>query len=89
MGGRKKSNESNRDALNKIFKDYNLSPQQIAVITALLMNTLQVQSVLVDKEQTVEVLLVGSLRRKSRMDKLLDEISGMPVGDLWESLRKR
>lgn len=86
---RKSGDPFHQKELDNIFKQFNLSPQQIAVITALLLNTLQVQSVLVDKEQTVEVLLVGSLRRKTKIDRLLDEMSDVPVGDLWDALKRR
>lgn len=41
-----------------------LTIDQMVVIAALLNNSLQVQSVLIDREQTVEILLVGSLRKK-------------------------
>ncbi|WP_404451474.1 hypothetical protein LG329_14155 [Virgibacillus necropolis] len=82
---RSEQKDKSLDAFNK----HNLSPQQVAVITALLLNALQVESVLIDKDQTVEVILQGSLRRKTKMDKLLDDISGIPVGDLWDALNRR
>jgi hypothetical protein len=63
-----------------------LSPQQIAVITALLTNALIVDSVLVDRNQEIEVVLVGSLRRKNKADKLLEELGGLPFAEVLESL---
>jgi hypothetical protein len=66
-----------------------LSPQQIAVILALLSNSLFVQSLLVDKDQTIQIVLQGSLKRKRRIDKLLDELSGMSMGDVLDSLKDR
>ncbi|MBG9736118.1 hypothetical protein [Paenibacillus alvei] len=66
----------------------NLSIDQIAVIAALLTNSLKVQSVLVDRDQAVEILLVGSLRKKTQMDNLLDQISDLSVGDFLESLKR-
>lgn len=84
----KESNQKT-ESLNALCKSYNLSPQKIAVITALLMNSLQVESVLFSKDQTVEVLLQGSLKRTTKMDKLLDDISGLPVADLWDALKRR
>lgn len=89
MRDNNKGSKQTDESLSGLFRNYNLSAQQIAVITALLFNTLEVESVLVDKDQTVQVLLQGSLRRKTRMDKLLDEVSEMPVGDLLDSLKKR
>lgn len=65
-----------------------LSIDQIAVIAALLTNSLQVQSVLVDRDQVVEVLLVGSLRKKTQMDNLLDQISDMSIAEFLDSFKK-
>lgn len=80
--------ENKQEVLKKLLKNYNLSTQQIAVITALLLNVLEVESVLIDNEQTVEIVLSGSLKRKTKMDKMLDEMSDMPVKDLWDALKK-
>lgn len=81
--------QSGGEAFDEFFKKYKLSPQQIAVITAILFNVLEVNAVLIDKDQLVEVSLIGSLKRKSRLDKLLDEISDMPVKDVWNALNDR
>lgn len=71
------------------FRGRKLSPQQAAVITALLLDALKVDSVLVDKDQTVQIVLQGSLRKKTRMDEIMDEMSEMTLGDLLDSLMKR
>src|SRR5687768_2549724 len=63
-----------------------LTPQQIAVITAILANALSVESILVDKDKTVQIILEGSLRRKTKMDKLLAEMSELSIGDLLDSI---
>ena len=65
-----------------------LSPNQVAVITALLTNALHVQSILVSKDQTIEVLLQGSLRQKSELDKFVDQVRDVPVGEFLSSLLK-
>lgn len=87
----KKSNGNGNGNSKKNKKKANcpkLSIDQIAVIAALLTNSLQVQSVLVDRNQAVEVLLVGSLRKKTQMDNLLEQISELPVGDFLDSLKR-
>jgi hypothetical protein len=66
-----------------------LSPQQLAVITALLSNALIVSSVLVNKDQTIEIVLSGSLRRKNKTDKLVEELSGITVGELLDAISRR
>ncbi|MCM3716242.1 hypothetical protein [Halalkalibacter oceani] len=63
-----------------------LTPNEIAVIIALLTDALHVQSILVDRDQTVQVLLEGSLRKRSELDKLIDQVRDVPVGDFLSSL---
>lgn len=63
-----------------------LTLNEIAVIVALLTNALHVQSILVDRDQTVQVLLEGSLRKRSELDKLIDQVRDVPVGDFLSSL---
>ncbi|WP_166246474.1 hypothetical protein [Paenibacillus turpanensis] len=63
-----------------------LSPQQLAVIAGLLSNALIVESVLVDKDQQLQIVLSGTLRRKSRTDRLIEELRDVSVGDLIKSL---
>lgn len=65
-----------------------LSPNTLAVVTALLTNALRVQSVLIDKDKTIQVLLEGSLQvpNKSELDVLIDHIRDVPVGEFLNSL---
>ncbi|WP_096201374.1 hypothetical protein [Bacillus sp. FJAT-45350] len=79
-----------KDNLNKLLENYKLSPQQIAVVAAILFNALYVQSVLVDKDQTVVVLLEGSLKKENEgMEKLLNEVRGLSLGELLLLLQGR
>lgn len=64
-----------------------LSPEQIAVIAGILLNALEVESVLVDRDQKVEIVLSGSLRRKTKMDQILEQISDVTIGDFLDSFR--
>lgn len=66
-----------------------LTPQQVAVIAGLLTNSLTVDSVLIDKDQRLQIVLGGSLRRATRLDQLIDELSNMNVADVLESVLKR
>lgn len=65
-----------------------LSPQKLAVITALLTGALEVDSILVDKDKTIQIVLEGSLRRPTKMDEMVREMSGMKVADLLESIQR-
>ncbi|MDF2936589.1 MAG: hypothetical protein K0Q90_1962 [Paenibacillaceae bacterium] len=66
-----------------------LSPQQLAVITALLSNALKVDSVLVDRNKDLEIVLTGTLRRKTKTDKLLEELEDINIGDLLDAISNR
>ncbi|MBP3949535.1 hypothetical protein [Bacillus suaedae] len=65
-----------------------ITPNTLAVIAALLTNALEVQSILVDKDKTIQVLLEGSLRvqQKSELDRIVDQVRDVPVGDFISSL---
>ncbi|MGG1876636.1 hypothetical protein ABDI30_03455 [Paenibacillus cisolokensis] len=67
----------------------NLSPQEIAVIVGILTNALEVESVLVDRDQKVSIVLAGSLRRRTEADRLDEEIGNVSVGDLINALIRR
>lgn len=79
-----------KDTFNDLLRDYKLSPEQLAVIAAILFDALFVKSVLVDREQTIVVLLEGSLKRDSNnMEKLLNELRNYNVGEIMEFLSKK
>lgn len=86
---RKSGNNGNgknkRNGKNKKNSLPKLSPAQIAVIVGILTNALEVNSVLVDKDQRVEILLEGSLRKKTKADKLAEDLDDISVSDLIEA----
>jgi hypothetical protein len=82
------SKQSGSDG-NKSNGGYKLTPQQIAVIAGLLANALDVESVLVDRNQQIQILLSGSLRRKTEADRVAEQLSGMSVGDLIDAFLRR
>lgn len=63
-----------------------LTPQKFLVILGLLGGVLEVRSVLIDRNQRVEVVLDGSLKRKTKLDKMLDEIGTMPFDDVLRAI---
>ena len=82
---RRKSNRKNRFPATLA----NLSPQQIAVIAGLLTNALSVDSVLVDKDQRLQIVLGGSLRRKTPLDRLIQELQGNSLKEIIEALNNQ
>jgi len=86
---RKNGNNGNgknkRNGKNKKNSLPKLSPAQIAVIVGILTNALEVNSVLVDKDQKVQILLEGSLRKKTKADQVAEDLDDISVSDLIEA----
>jgi hypothetical protein len=59
----KRENKENQSRIS-------LTPSQILIIAAFLAGVLEVNSILVDKNQDVEIVLTGSLKRKTQPDLL-------------------
>ncbi|MCE7791046.1 hypothetical protein K8O68_01280 [Salipaludibacillus sp. CUR1] len=64
-----------------------LTPQQIAVIIALLTKVLRVRAVILDVNQTVEVVLAGDLKSKE-VNELLKKLDNVPV-DKWLNMLQK
>lgn len=82
-----KPDQHQANLLKQLFGQ-DLTPEQIAVIAALLTNTLSVDSVLLDKDQNVQIVLGGTLRQKTKMDQLLGEMKSLSIGDLLDSIKR-
>lgn len=66
-----------------------LSPQKIFVILGLISGALEVRSILIDRDQLVQLIIEGSLKRKTSLDKMLDQIGKMPFDDVLKALMGR
>lgn len=73
---------------NSGFK-LNLPPQKLAVIAGLLTNVLEVKSVLIDRNQVIEIVVDGSLKRKTPLDKALDVIGPFPFDQVIRAISDR
>ncbi|MCX8132261.1 MAG: hypothetical protein N3I35_19470 [Clostridia bacterium] len=67
----------------------NITPSQALVIAGIIGGVLEVTSVLVDKDQLVQIILSGSLKRKTELEKILDQIGSMPFDDVMKALLER
>jgi len=66
-----------------------ITPQRALVILGLLLGTLEVNSVLVNRDQTVQIFLQGSLKRKTRLEKIMDEIGALPFDEVIRAILGR
>ncbi len=55
-----------------------LNPSQLLVIAGIVGGVLEVDSVLVDRNQAIEIVLIGSLKRKTQLDMIMKQIGKMP-----------
>ncbi|MBG9794541.1 hypothetical protein ABD76_19245 [Paenibacillus dendritiformis] len=84
-----KNGNNNRNNKRKNNAGPKLSPQQIAVIVGLLTNALQVESVLIDRNQAIEIVLVGSIRRKTKADYVAEQMGGVSVAELIQAILRQ
>ena len=79
------SGKDGKDSKNNIKdkKDcINLTPSQLLVIAGFLSGALEVNSVLVNKNQDVEIVLTGTLRRKTQLEKIMEQVGKLPFEDV-------
>ncbi len=66
-----------------------INPSQVLIISAMLAGVLEVTSVLVDRNQTIEIVLTGSLRKKTELEKLLDQIGSKTLDEVVKAMLGR
>ncbi|ABO51019.1 hypothetical protein Dred_2509 [Desulforamulus reducens MI-1] len=83
--GTNKKNKNNK--CNKIENCLpTLTPSQMLVILGLLGGVFEVDSVLVDKDQVIQVVLSGSLKRKTELEKIMEQVGTMPFDDVMKAI---
>lgn len=63
-----------------------LNPSQLLVIAGLIGGVLQVDSVLVDRNQAIQIVLSGSLKRKTQLDIIMEQIGKMPFDQVMAAI---
>lgn len=85
-GGDNKDNcDDSKDGSNKL----QVTPAQAVVIGGLFTGVLSIQSVLINKNQVVEIVLAGSLKRRNVTDKLFDQLGPMPLDEILRAIGGR
>jgi hypothetical protein len=80
--GKNNNGKNGKDVKNGKACSDTLSPQSLAVIAALITKALTVDSVLIARDQHIEVLLVGSFKKGAA-----NKMDDMTVGELIELLQ--
>jgi|GEM_PF-1195399 len=63
-----------------------ITPSQALVIAGIIGGVLNVDSVLVGIDQRVEIILTGSLKQKTGLEKMMDQIGSMPFDEVVKAL---
>ncbi|KAB2953096.1 hypothetical protein F9B85_07485 [Heliorestis acidaminivorans] len=66
-----------------------IKPEVALVILGLLSDSLQVNSIVVNRDQTVQIVLDGSLRRKTSLDNALDFVGQRSFEEVMRAFLKR
>lgn len=66
----------------------NLKPAEILVLAGLLSGALEVSSISVGRDQVVDVSLVGSLRRPTEMEKIMNQIGKCSFEEVIQAILK-
>ena len=87
--GKKNTGEKNRengDTSNGIPKCFDLNPTELLVITGLIVDVLNVESVLVNRNQVVQIVLSGNLRRKTELERVMEQVGQLPFDQVIKAI---
>lgn len=75
-------------------KKVNITPAKALVLAGILGGVLEVDSVLVDRNQVVQIVLVGSLKQevekpKTELEMMIDKIGSMPFEEVMKAMLDR
>lgn len=87
--GENNGNSKNNQGNQKTNCLPNLVPSQMLVILGLLGGVFEVDSVLIDKDQVVQIVLSGSLKRKTELEKMMDQLGSLPFDDVMKAILGR
>ncbi|MCT4619921.1 MAG: hypothetical protein N4A62_11105 [Marinisporobacter sp.] len=92
LGVKEDYEKINKTCKNRNCNNLNLTPGQILVILALLAGVLEVESVTIDKDQGVDIVLTGSLKRpkaKTQLEKIMDQVGCLPFDQVMKNILGR
>jgi len=63
-----------------------LNASQLLVVAGILAGVLDVESVLVSRDQSVDIVVTGSLRRRTQLDKIMSQVGQLPFDQVMKSI---
>lgn len=65
---------------------FELHPSSLLVIAGLITGVLNVESVLVNRNQVVQIVIAGELKRKTQLEKVMECIGKLPFEDIIKAI---
>jgi len=87
LGMRDDGNDKARK--NKEKSKITITPSEALVIVGILAGALEVESILIDRHQQVDIILTGSLKKKTQLEKIMDQVGTMPFDEVMKSILGR
>lgn len=87
--GKKNINEKKRqngDTSNNVAKCFDLTTSELLVITGLIIDVLNVESVLVSRDQVVQIVLSGNLKRKTELERVMEQVGKLPFDQVIKAI---
>lgn len=75
-------NEKNNKNCNKP----KITPSQILVIAGILGGVLDVDSILIDKRQEIQIVLLGTLKRPTELEQIMQQIGSLPFDQVVKAM---
>lgn len=66
-----------------------ITPAEALVILGIITDVLNVNSILVSKDEHIEIVLIGSLKRKTELDRIMDKIGPRPFDEVLKAILDR
>jgi hypothetical protein len=63
-----------------------ISPSQLLIIAGLLSGVLDIDSVVFNRDQTVNIVVAGSLKRQTQLDKIMEQIVKLPFEEVVRAI---
>jgi hypothetical protein len=80
------SNSDKTAGCNSDKSKVTLTAAQALVILGIVTNSLDINSILVGRQQNIEILLVGSLKQKTELQKTIEGIGKLPFADVLKAV---
>jgi hypothetical protein len=84
--GNKQNKPNNDNSGNDGINCPKLDPAQLLAIAGILSGGLAVRSVWVNNDQTVQVVLTGSLKRKTQLEKVIGQIGQLSFDEVIKAI---